>query len=94
MRAAKVDDNQAEIVRALRQAGATVKALHAVGDDFPDLAVGYRGKTYLLEIKDGNKPPSRRKLSPGQQEFQASWRGHKAVVISVDEALKEIGAIR
>lgn len=93
MRAAKVDDNQTEIVKALRQVGATVKALHAVGDDFPDLAVGYHGRTYLIEIKDGNKPPSRRKLSPGQKEFHESWRGHAAVANNVDEALKEIGAI-
>jgi hypothetical protein len=43
------DGNEAAIVDALRAAGATVTRLGDAG--VPDLLVGYRGSTLLLEIK-------------------------------------------
>ena len=90
-RAAKVDANQGEIVAALRQIGASVHPCHGAGEGFPDLAVGWQGQTFLLEVKDGNKPPSARVLTPAQVEWHLNWRGHKAVVINVREALEAIG---
>ena len=39
--AAKVDDNQAAIVEALRSLGASVESLAAVGKGVPDLLVGF-----------------------------------------------------
>lgn len=87
----KVDDNQSEIVKALREAGATVTPTHGAGDGFPDLAVGFRGQNYLLEIKDGKKPPSRQKLTPDQERWHATWQGQKAVCKDVSEALSAIG---
>ena len=91
MRAAKVDANQSEIVFALRGVGATVQHLHAVGKGCPDLLVGYRNQNILMEVKDGAKPPSGRKLTPDQVEWHGSWRGTVCVVKSVDEALGVIG---
>ncbi len=90
-RAAKVDANQSEIVAALRRAGATVTPTHAAGEGFPDLVVGYRGANFLLEVKDGAKPPSGRKLTADQKEWHAAWRGQKAVVESVAQALDACG---
>ena len=90
-RAAKVDRNQSEIVRALRQAGASVHPCHGAGQGFPDLAVGFRGQNYLIEVKDGALAPSDRKLTPAQQEWHAAWRGDAVVVTSVSEALAAIG---
>lgn len=92
-RAAKVDANQAEIVAALRAVGATVQPLHAVGQGCPDLLVGYRGQNYLLEVKDGSKPPSARKLTPDQVSWHDTWRGRAAVVASVDEAFAAVAII-
>ena len=89
-RAAKVDANQAEIVQALRQIGATVQSLAAVGNGCPDLLVGFRGKNWLLEIKDGNKPPSAQKLTPDQVEWHRVWAGHVVVVNSVESAIAAI----
>jgi hypothetical protein len=91
MRAARVDANQAEIVAALRKAGCDVTPTHRAGEGFPDLAVGYRGATYLLEVKDGSKPPSERALTDAQVRWHGQWRGHKAVVCNVDEALLAVG---
>ena len=90
-RASKIDRNQPEIVDALRRAGASVQPLHSVGQGCPDLAVGFRGQTYLIETKDGSLPPSRRKLTPAQTEWHAAWRGHVAVAKNISEALDAIG---
>jgi hypothetical protein len=89
----KTDANQAEIVAALRAVGATVQILAAVGDGCPDLLVGFRGTNYLLEVKDGAKPPSARRLTEAQTEWFAGWRGRAAVVNSARGALAEIGAL-
>lgn len=89
-RAAKVDDNQAEIVAALRKIGASVQPLHAVGQGCPDLLVGWRGMTSLLEVKDGKKPPSARKLTEDQEKWHANWRGQVAVVETVEQAIEAV----
>ena len=86
--AAKVDENQAEIVAALRAVGASVLILSRVGQGCADLAVGRLGRTYFLEVKTDSG-----KLTPSEQEFMDGWRGHYAIVRTVDEALAAIGAI-
>ena len=90
-RAAKVDANQKQVVKALRDAGATVQHLHAVGAGCPDLLVGFRAINYLMEVKDGHKPPSARKLTPDQVVWHDQWRGNAHVVKSVTEALAVLG---
>lgn len=80
------DDNQPEIVTALRAIGCSVVVMHAPCD----LLVGWRGRTMLLEVKDGKKRPSRRKLTTDQTLFVAEWRGHCAVVESVDQAIAAV----
>jgi Holliday junction resolvase len=93
-RAAKKDDNHNEIVRALISVGAVVVDLSGVGDGIPDILVGFRGQTLLLEIKDGNKSPSKRKLTEAQLKFHANWNGGPlAIVDSVESALRMIGVI-
>lgn len=93
-RAARVDANQAQIVSALRAAGATVQSLAEVGNGVPDLLVGHRNQTYLLECKDGNKPPSARELTQDQIEWHVNWTGGPCLVVnSAEEALCAIGAI-
>lgn len=94
-RAAKVDANQDQVVTALRAAGATVQSLASTGVGVPDLLVGFRNATYLLEIKDGKKPPSARELTPDQIEWHMNWRGGPCTVInSPEEALAFSGAYR
>lgn len=90
-RAAKVDRNQSEIVGALRDMGASVQPLHAVGQGCPDLLVGFRGVNHLIEVKDGAKSASRRKLTDAQLQWHPAWRGSVTVVSSVDEAMRAIG---
>ena len=86
-RANRIDDNQNEIVNSLRKVGAYVRIV-TMGDGVPDLLVGYRGYTILMEVKDGNKSPSKRKLTEAEQKFFDEWTGGLiAVVESIDDAL-------
>jgi hypothetical protein len=93
-RAAKVDATQDAIVQALRAAGAKVQSLAPVGNGVPDLLVGFRSTLRLIEVKDGNKPPSARKLTPEQEKWHAEWNGLPiSIACGPDDALRAIGAI-
>jgi Holliday junction resolvase len=91
VRAAKVDRNQAEVVAALRKAGCTVQLLHRVGQGCPDLLVARGGVNVLIEVKDGKKPPSERKLTADQVAWHRDWRGAVYIVNSQEEALAVMG---
>ena len=86
-RAARTDANQQEIVDAFRGVGASVSITSACGDGFPDIVVGKYGITVLVEIKDGAKPPSARKLTKDQVKFHEDWQGWIEVVENVLDAL-------
>lgn len=90
-RAARVDENQAEIVAALRAAGASVQVLSAVGQGCPDLLVGFGGENLLFEVKNKSLPPSRRRLTPDEAAWHASWEGVVVVVETVAEAVGVLG---
>jgi hypothetical protein len=89
-RAARVDSNQKKIVDALRRCGASVLITSQLKNCF-DILVGYKGVNYIVEIKDGDKPISQRKLTKGEQKFCDEWQGGKYYVIeSIEQALKMI----
>lgn len=93
-RAAKIDSNQPEIVRALQGVGCFVLSLAAVGKGVPDLLVSepiYPYRLHFLEVKDGSKPPSARKLTPDQVAFHAKFPGQIHIVKSINEALSAVG---
>ena len=82
----KIDNNQTEIVEALRSVGATVQSIASIGKGCPDLLVGYRYKNYLMEIKDGLN-----KLTKHEELWQSKWMGCCYNVRTVDEAYLIIG---
>jgi hypothetical protein len=92
-RAARIDANQPEIVKALRAVGASVQILSAVGHGCPDILVGYQGRNFLFEIKDGSKPPSDRRLTPAEEKWFGAWRGQCRVVESEHGALCAVVAM-
>ena len=85
----KVDANQSEIVDALRSIGCLITDMSAVGRGFPDLLISFRGRLFLLEIKN---PKAHGKLNKLQQEWHANWQGQAAVVHSIEEALQVVTA--
>jgi Holliday junction resolvase len=85
-RAAKRDLNEREVIDALKAVGATVVQISETGA--PDLLVGFRGQTHLLECK-GMKG----KLTDDQIRWHKAWEGRQvSVVRTVEEALQLIGA--
>ena len=87
-RAARTDANHAQIVAAFRQLGYSVLDLSRVGQGCPDLLVARNGESWLVEIKDGAKPPSARKLTPDESEFHARWKGRVIIVESLDDVAR------
>jgi hypothetical protein len=85
--AARVDANQDQIVVALRAAGAYVWII-----GLPvDLLVGYKGHTFLVEIKTD----ARKRLTALQRDFFENWGGSTlARVDSPDAALRMIGVLK
>jgi hypothetical protein len=78
------DDNEAEIIDALKAIGCTVTQI----DQPVDLIVGYRTYNFLIEVKDGSKPPSRRQKTDSQKQFFKTWRGQVRVVETPEEAIE------
>lgn len=87
-RAAKIDANHAMIVGGLRACGAKVLSLAAIGNGCPDLLIHHRGRFQLLEIKDGDKSPSRQRLTLDQERFHRDWP--VSVVTSVEQAIEAL----
>lgn len=59
-----------------------VEILSRMGRGVPDLLVGTpRGRLVLLEVKDGSKPPSVRKLTPDQREWHQRWRRYPIFIV-------------
>ena len=82
--AKKVDKNQKDVVKALRDYGSQVYLLHTVGGGIPDLMVCYNDQTILMEVKDGIG----KKLTPQQITLFANWQGGPLFrVNSVQEAI-------
>lgn len=72
----KRDANEPEIVEAFRKHGFTVERL----DRPMDLLVGRYGRNWLIEVKvEGAK------LNANQKAFAERWKGHFAVVRSVQD---------
>lgn len=95
MRAARIDANHEQVVSALRAAGASVQSLAGVGKGVPDLLVGFQGKTLLMEVKDGKKTASERRLTEDQVRWHGAWRGGPlAIVDGVDAALRMLGVMK
>ena len=88
---ARIDTNHKEIVKALREAGATVVSLASMKHGCPDLMVGYAGETVLMEIKRDAKA----KFTSDQLEFLGKWKGGAiSRVDSVEAAIRALGITR
>lgn len=88
--AKKVDQNQAEIVLALRKIGIRVYVSSGAGSGLPDLVCFHQGRIHALEIKAKGK---RKRLTPAQVDFHslASSGGYLIPVVeTVEEAIEAV----
>jgi hypothetical protein len=82
-RAAKVDDNQTEIVKRLRKIGVSVEI---IGKPL-DLLICHRGVTSLAEVKNLD---GRNRHTEAQIDFRARWPGKIYTFTSPDQAAAEV----
>lgn len=88
-RAAKIDANQPAIVKELRKLGWYVLLVSQL-KNCCDIIISKNGRTVAIEIKDGSKPPSARKLSPGEQKFMDEWQGEYALIESIEDIYNKL----
>ena len=59
------------------------------------MLVGYRGRLMVIEVKDGAKPPSERKLTADQVAWHAQWAEYPVhVVESIEQAIAILARLR
>lgn len=92
MRIRRADANQAAVTKALRKVGAAVTPIHTVGKGVADLLVSFRNSWYVLEIKDGAKPPSARELTEDERYWIQEQKAHVAIINSPEEAVRFVTA--
>lgn len=85
-RAARIDQNHTQVVKALEAIGCSVYSSAGLGGGFPDLVVARAKNTVLVEIKAGAK----KKLTPAQQAFWLRWTGR---IIRADSAAEAVSKV-
>jgi hypothetical protein len=84
----KRDGNHQALREQLRGVGISVLDLGSLGNGCPDLLAGNARGNILLEVKDPTQPPSARKLTEAEATFFATWRGPRAVVECLADAVE------
>ena len=86
----RTDRNQVEIVQEFRKHGAKVAILSSIGNDIPDLIVGFpapvfNNRVLWIEVKDGKQPLSKQQLKPGQLKFFNDWSGMVVIIRCIQD---------
>ena len=90
MRAKRRDSNHVQVGDYLRALGWSVLDIADNGDGCPDYAVSKPNFAALVEVKDGSKPPSARKLTPKQQQVKDNWQGPYVLALSGEDAAVQL----
>ena len=77
----RTDNNQADIVKALRKVGVEVHII----DEPVDLLCGYRGRWSVMDVK--NLEGRGRKKTPAQDKFFECPKGPASIVTTPEEAI-------
>jgi hypothetical protein len=80
----RIDANQPALVKFIRFMGASWQHTHAIPGAL-DGILGYRGVDVRVEIKDPEKPLSKRRLTPAEITTIAEWRGRRPVIIETEQ---------
>jgi len=92
-RRSRTDSNQPAIVKIFRSLGCSVQHLHTVGQGCPDILVGKLGVNLMVEIKDGSRGPSDRKLTIDEMNWHKEWSGQVCVIESDQDAIDLIAGL-
>ena len=87
VRRSRVDENQRDVVKELKDLGLSVVVLSDVGEGVPDLLVGIDGFNFLFEVKQTEGGI----LTPAQTQFFQDWKGHKEKCHNTGNVLWRLG---
>lgn len=93
-RGRRIDGNQKRLDELARNVGAVVLHVSAAPELGFDRLLIRSGQMYIVEVKDGTKPPSARQLTEGEQKAKAkveSAGGKYWVIESDDDLLRMFG---
>lgn len=82
--AARKDDNQTRVVEEFRKLGYHVWLTFRL-KDCVDIVISKDKFTAAVEIKDGEKVPSKRKLTDGEIKFKAAFKGRYYLCESIKD---------
>lgn len=94
---ARRDANHVALKAAFEGMGCDVWDFASTGGGVADLYVAAFGIQFWCEVKDGDKPPSARRLTRAEEQFRAFCIAagvRYAVVESVDDAERLVEALR
>ena len=90
----RLDANHKEIHAAFEKMGCSCCSLAPLGNGVGDLLVGYGGLSIVVEVKDGTKPPSKRKLTPDEERFKMNWTGGYRLVQNVVDVAETVMVLK
>lgn len=96
MRARKTDANHSDVRAWFRDIGIYWKDVFQI-PEFCDGMVIINGVTVAIEVKDGSKIPSKRRLTEAEEQFMQEWTaagGHYRIVESLDDVLSVVAEFR
>ena len=92
MRANRIDANQTEIVQHFRDWDCSVLNISSL-KNCCDLIVSKHGRSIFIEVKDGKKAKSARKLTEGEEKFKAETLGAWRLVENEKDAQNVINEL-
>lgn len=92
VRARRKDANHVPVADHIASLGWIVLDLAQYGAPV-DLAVSKGNKCALVEIKDGAKPPSKRKLTEDGQALRDRWESPYLIVTSPEDAEQQLAQL-
>lgn len=88
------DRNHAEIVTEFERLGAVVIDLSALGNGVPDIFACLQNVCIPVEIKDGDKSPSKRQLTSQQVQWWHKARMNPRVVKNLSEVKDTVDVLQ
>lgn len=81
----KIDKNQNQVVKELRELGFSVPLTHTIGKGFPDFVVGFAGYNLLVELKSNGG-----KLTKDEKDFHKSFTGTVVTCFNTQDVIDEL----
>jgi hypothetical protein len=91
--AAKKDGNHNSLFGLAQQVCDAVFDTSAAGNGFPDFVCARNGNVYLVEVKNDQLPPSKRRLTPQEIKFHTVWQRVAPTKVAVVKDDKEFLAL-